>query len=396
MKVFDCDSFDCITDNLNANGIYVINNSKNPYEIYVENLRSEYIIVGFTGQISRKYSSPPYFSFRKLSKSLNVGLISISDPSLKLESTLELSWYIGNKINGNIAKELALFLDRVITLTDKRLILCGGSGGGFAALNIQSLMVNKIRTSCLVWNPQTDITRYSTHKLIKYLNACYGFRGKTLNEAISFLEKNSIDYSVKVNNENDRLIMVNGYDPYHIRKQVRRFIGISNNSSVFIDDWGDGHVPPPKDLLHEILTHYFSGKSSRDVGEFLRDNKASKNNLLFFVNGKYLDDVLELRATTIRRSDHRIVNIRSNIYDFFKGYNLKYSIFKDKKIIYKSRYLYGVDKTEISFEIPDKAGIYNRQIEIELLVEDLLGVQKIYRYNLAKINTIAKVTSVNF
>lgn len=395
-------SLDDFILNINKFGVhYVRTKEANPYEIYVDNCegnsKKDYFIVGFSGAVKRKNSVPPYFSFKGIAKSLGVGLIAISDPSLRLDDDLKLSWYVGNAVNGNVALRLARLLDDIISSSAKKLILCGGSGGGFAALNIQTLMKQKDMTRSLVWNPQTDITLYSNKSLFNYLSSCYDFKKKSLIESRQFFKKNGINYRIVNTACNiDGLIMINGYDPNHIRKHVRRFItrnDFSSKLAVFIEDWGIGHVPPPKHIIKQVLKFFLNGLSGVDIAKKLNDYFCSNKKVLIFndINYDYLSSVLEVRASTIIYNEHKIVTVKSNIYDYYFGYNLKLNVFNKEDLIYESKYLLGKDVAEFVFEILPKSKIQIKDIKIELLVEDLIGNAKKFKYNFSEINAFKRV-----
>lgn len=191
----------------------------------------EYILVGFAGAVTnRKSKRAPVFNFGGIAKAAKLPILSIADPSLGIDSDLSLAWYAGNEYYPDLPSVLAKILDEVIGKTGKILILCGGSGGGFAALNIQNLMHRADNTITLVWNPQTNITRYSDLFERKYL--AYGFPNK--NNDCNFLAcerhkvesyfHNNLLYKVKRRKDLKSVIMVNGYDHNHLRKQIRPFL----------------------------------------------------------------------------------------------------------------------------------------------------------------------------
>src|SRR5690554_6790937 len=87
--------------------------------------------------------SGPFFSFSGIASEIRIPLISFSDPSLMLNADLRLGWHLGNYLIPDYKDKVARFLDALSVSLDKKIILAGGSGGGFAALNISNLMDNK-------------------------------------------------------------------------------------------------------------------------------------------------------------------------------------------------------------------------------------------------------------
>lgn len=124
--------FNMFIDKINIEGLHEIQKQENPYHLFVQDfsINNEYILIGLHGAIERVKVNPPAIFFRGVAKKAGIGLISIADPSINLSKQLNLGWYLGNKINGNVTKDIAALLDTIIESTGKKLILAGGSGGG--------------------------------------------------------------------------------------------------------------------------------------------------------------------------------------------------------------------------------------------------------------------------
>lgn len=335
------------------------------------------------------------FSLGGVAQKLGVGLISISDPSINISEKLHLGWYLGNNINKNITTEIALLLDNLIEKTGKKLILTGGSGGGFAALNIHSHMRLAKYAKSFVWNPQTDITKYNMPAIKRYFNVCVDEKDElTLKSIEQRLIEKKIPYKVEQRVDLEQLIFINGYDHAHLRKHVRSYINNLDEKKfrVFVGNWGYGHTQPPQQVIVNVINAIVQNKTLDEIIHSLE--KPRKPILDFSKNIEKLDFILDCRVSIIRVSPKRLICIKSNIYDHFIGFQTRISI-KDKqnKIVYKSDYLLGANICELYFN----SSVENiRKLSggfIELCVEDIKGVEKIYTYDFDKIKEIHDVVN---
>lgn len=127
------------------------------------------VLVCFSGAIKdRKGTSAPFFSGLGLAKKMGVPIISISDPSLDRSHNLKLGWYVGYKGFNDLPYKLAILLDSFAQYFSSRLVLFGGSGGGFASLMILSLL-NTLNAAVFVWGPQTSISQYEKFSVNRFL-----------------------------------------------------------------------------------------------------------------------------------------------------------------------------------------------------------------------------------
>ena len=381
-------SFNDFLDKIYINGVHQIFEDENPYHIYINDidLNSNYILIGFSGMLPRSKNTPPFFSFRKVAKKIGVGLISISDPSLNLGDNISLSWYVGNYINGNIPKKIANLLDNIITKTKKKLILCGGSGGGYAALNIHAHMKNKNKVKSFVWNPQTDITKYNDKVLQNYFSKCIKPDSKlNIYEIRKFFIENGIAYKIDKDESLEQLIFINGYDHSHLRKQVRSFFSFSEKSmsKIYVGNWGKGHTPPNIDDIIFVLLNMINDLSLADIINSIHGmNTINKPILSFDRNKKYLDNIICARASVIKFNNNRVLCVKCNIFEHFIGYQIKISILSENyEKIFESKYLLGANVAEVYFEIRRIDIIKLKKGLIEFYIEDYVGNSDRYMFN---------------
>lgn len=227
-----------------------------------------YFIVGFSGAMSNRSVNalPPFFSFKGISKSTNIPLLSVSDFTLYLNKNLKLSWYLGCYKSQNFQKIIARVIESFSKKYNKTPILCGGSGGGFASLAISSLL--EIKNVAFVWNPQTDITKYYKRFVLDYIKTAFPhINHNEIREFSKYASDNDILYSL-INgyslSEKSTVLYLQNESDNHTEIHAFPFIEkynfsllnnyyIRDNYYVLVAQWGDGHVAPSQQLINYIL-----------------------------------------------------------------------------------------------------------------------------------------------
>lgn len=260
-------------------------------------------LVGFSGAIgSRSGKSAPFFSGLGVADDLALPLVSVSDPSLALDSNLSLSWYAGNEANPEISKKISYLLDSLAYKIKLRPLLFGGSAGGFASILISSMM--SVDLDVFVWNPQTNITEYLPEFVEDYKRSCFS---KSDNSAEEIFKENKIKYDLsKVEfKENVNFYYIQNLNDWHHRKHAMPFlksIGLDGNASNYnardmfiLADYSGGHAPLNKISITEIVSMIASKKitRSRIFEEIcnMEDVREAYNNYLYNVN----DEVCEFK-----------------------------------------------------------------------------------------------------
>ena len=240
------------------------------------------VLVCFTGAVSKRQEKlAPFFSGITIAKKVGVPLIAIADPSLALSKDLSLAWYAGNEEKVNLPNEIASILDTISKRLNKKLTLFGGSGGGFAAMLINSYM--NIDANVVVWNPQTLISNYLPEMVSNYLNICFpnlksrGALYETLDD--SGITHDLIKlYSLDQSKSHNILYLQNTGDKLHLDSHLKPFMQIINfnelNSHTFaakngitcwLKYWGDGHIVPTEQVILNTLTRMTKGKTSSEI-----------------------------------------------------------------------------------------------------------------------------------
>ncbi len=251
--------------------------------------------------------NPPFFSGIGIASSTSLPLISISDPTLSFSDSLLLSWYAGNDRERSLPIVLSAILDHISEKYYLKLILVGGSGGGFAALSQACLL--RCTATVVVWNPQTDIAAYDQKAVIKYLSAAFQ---ESIEENLIDLEEiqrrsaikaaldsSGIFYSLinkSIPIKMDILYLQNVHD-WHVLSHAKPFLinrnnewrrvgkssfSNSKNIALHFGDWGPGHAGPPGELIGTILKKITAGDSSVDVATFLSTGPLTPEYTHFF------------------------------------------------------------------------------------------------------------------
>lgn len=121
--------------------------------------------------IDRKRKHPPFFGGRGVAKALHMPVLSIDDPTVGLSDDVGLSWYAGNEDVPELVSLIADYLNCFAERHHCRLIFMGGSGGGFGVMSV--LRHIQVEASALVWNPQTNISKYRPEFVLAYLRVAF-------------------------------------------------------------------------------------------------------------------------------------------------------------------------------------------------------------------------------
>jgi hypothetical protein len=240
------------------------------YDFFLTARPGTVLLCHFHGNAPREKSELPIFTGLGVTSSIATSMFVPSDPVLALDASLSLGWHFGcegiplQSITVSIVKKLQE------SLHARRVVAWGGSGGGFAAIRVAKDTPNAI---ALVWNPQTDIAKYTQMFVDRYLRIAFptiGFGGTFPSDRGRFpslcTEEFAAGYQGKV------LYLQESTDWHvdaHLKPFLANFCGKTCSSIVesssfsgcvtdqlylHLDHWGNGHIPPSKDSLTKILT----------------------------------------------------------------------------------------------------------------------------------------------
>lgn len=171
-----------------------------------------------------------------------------------------------------------------------KLVLIGGSGGGFSVL-VQSCILTS-KATAIVWNPQTSIENYSSRFVSNYMEVAFDNDWVSFldtkpkedhikNKAVEILRERKILHSILGLNisYNIELLYLQNKDDWHVQSHLKPFLKnreierisrtsfyLDDNAALHIGDWGKGHTPPPKEVIKDIILQIAdSTKSVREI-----------------------------------------------------------------------------------------------------------------------------------
>lgn len=233
--------------------------------------KSNNLLVFFTAAIRRSPNFQlPAFSGKTAIGKVDANILMISDPSLELSDVLTLAWYAGHEdfrlqpILGEILKQFSKYFGK------KRVVLYGGSGAGFAAIYYSTYIPDSYAIAA---NPQTDISKYYNKSVMKYIETCFP-SVSVLGEIEEMLEQTGIEYDLSprfVNSSSKLIYLQNNSDTHHINNHFKPFMHklglqyelvegvrrLNDRIIILSGNWGEGHKPPPKDLIFRLLRCIF-------------------------------------------------------------------------------------------------------------------------------------------
>ena len=241
--------------------------------------KSDNLIVFFNAAISRtKDTVLPVFSGNGAIGKVDANILMVSDPSLMLSDDLTVAWYTGDQ-NFNLQQVLGEILKEFSDQFGKnRTILYGGSAGGFASIYYSSHIPNSYAVAA---NPQTNISKYYKRFVKKYFDVCfpsYSKDGKELSDThveydMCDLFSRSESKLVYLQNMDDAFHIENHFAPF-LESQGHKYIEYDKTTVDNLNDrltvvyghgWGEGHHPPPKHLVFELLNLLCKGGDPTSV-----------------------------------------------------------------------------------------------------------------------------------
>ncbi|HEY1021177.1 MAG TPA: hypothetical protein VGE06_02635, partial [Flavisolibacter sp.] len=173
------------------------------------------------------------------------------------------------------------------TLSAKRVLLFGGSAGGFASL-YYSRQIKK--SLALIWNPQTILNNYYKHLVSRYSYLAYDCSLQNLSK---HMVTNIPEFYKKVHG-NNRIIYMQNVSDHHVETHLKPFLQIigrdvpKNEYSQWIDEnlylhisnWSEGHTPPPRKTLQQLLEKFCQPSfewTSENIALAMAEAEASAN-----------------------------------------------------------------------------------------------------------------------
>lgn len=243
---------------------------KTSLEALLINRNTDTLVVALHGALGRGKYKLPRFEWLRTVGGMPTSSMYFSDPALRLHPRLELAWFTG----WSGCDVPAIIVDWVRRAAEvvgaSRVIFQGSSGGGFASLQLSSLMPNSM---ALAFNGQTDISayrvsgvRYSAQR--QYLRVVWPEVFRQLPDGnadtISPAWKKYVDDRVSAvdryrSPQGNYLFMVQNRDEFHYEQHfepltaslVEAGVGFRLHTKLYRN--GPGHFGPPPSVHCEAL-----------------------------------------------------------------------------------------------------------------------------------------------
>lgn len=237
-------------------GVLEIQHCGPPIEVLNLPVESDTTVVCLHGA-AEKDVRLPWFVGKGVTAGLPVNRIFISDPTLRKTRDLNLSWYAGSKEQPDLQETLVDVIRRIVRATGGyNVVFFGSSGGAYASLALSRFFPTSL---ALAVNPQTSISRFYAGAVRRYMTHAWEMPDTDMRElpgsvAHDLLPSYASGFSHTV------ALIQNAKDWFHIQNHQLPFVdvtGDSDNLFMLMDRWGpdhgDGHTPPPKELLRECF-----------------------------------------------------------------------------------------------------------------------------------------------
>lgn len=264
-----------------VDGLHEVKCGKNTYYLMVKNspLIEKYdkLIFSFNGAVSNRESkTAPFFTMLGVAERLNLPIISISDHSTMLYKTLGLSWYLGNETFEDFSKVVANCISSICNYYNVKPVLIGGSGGGFAALNISHKL--DCESDVLVWNPQTDISKYYRRHVMHYFGSAFSnIYTDNYQEMVGRVKQRLLSLDVFQKCKSSNVLYLQNNTDQHYELHAKPFIEFNNlleidknywgdgNIYLLSPKWGEGHVEPPIYAVEYIINEIMKDNSLKNI-----------------------------------------------------------------------------------------------------------------------------------
>jgi hypothetical protein len=205
------------------------------------------LFVALSGAVDRGRTSLPLFQGIGVHAELPGPSMFFSDPTLELDADLRLGWYLGTA-HVDVHAAIARIAERVASsLGVRKVVLVGGSGGGFAAIQIASFLPG---ATAVAFSPQTSVTAYHPRFSDHTLRAVFGSSGPSSDDterldATTRYAKRRVPANVHY--------IQNSGDAFHVERHVAPFVAALEKSPLegrfHYEEvpMGKGHVSPARD-----------------------------------------------------------------------------------------------------------------------------------------------------
>lgn len=221
-----------------------------PIDLQLKDRGNKNLVVFLHGRKADKVKLP-YLAGSGITEALQENHLAISDPSLYLDPENTIGWFAGSHKQLDLQKQLADIITRCAReLEAQRVVLVGGSAGGFASLVLSRIIPDSM---AVVWNPQTNIFNYYKRFVDHYVESAWQ------NSEAQCREHSVVDVAqlyAATTSTNSVLYLQETTDAHHVEHhlaKVREVFSSEPSAYLLEGHWGEGHAPVPKLRLVEVL-----------------------------------------------------------------------------------------------------------------------------------------------
>ena len=237
---------------------------KYPIRFLVQNTGADTLLVVSHGALARAKYEVPRFEFLSTLQSRSENLLFLSDGALEANPELELAWFTGDAEDDLTARYSSTVRTVAEQLDAKKILFVGGSGGGFASVNLAASVEG---SRALAFNPQTDIRKYWAKSVLTYQRTLFPEMNSP--EELSHLqERVSLVHRVSSSAPGTYQVIYvqNDDDAFHIEKHLKPFakqlgmapttsVSANGNVQIIIEPFAVGHNMPYRSVLNPLIDY---------------------------------------------------------------------------------------------------------------------------------------------
>ena len=234
-------------------GLYAVKVGSQRIDLRYDDRGAPATMIAFHAALSNKVETLPAFQGVALARDAGMNYIGLADPALAL-GDIDLGWFLGDQVTGPLRPILVPMIRHL--LGDRRAVLFGASGGGYAALTYAQDFPD---CTVIAANPRLNMTAPTpVARIDEYAEICHGastaaeiarVRSEYVVEDVADLYPDGLPF--------DLVLLQNQNDWHFLNRQAKPFLekmGDDPRIEYVKLKNGEGHVPVPRETLVKTLT----------------------------------------------------------------------------------------------------------------------------------------------